>query len=195
MNLPVNTVDLWRGDFGDSYHERNRFQPEHVKPLYDRILKDISLDSVLEVGCGLGHNLQAIDARVRVGVEPNKAARVEARDTYLHTRLVNATADKLPFTDGRFDLVLTCGLLIHIPKNDIRKVIEEICRVSRRYVLSIEYAFPVEEVREYRGQKEALWVRPYGKLLVTWGGMKILRWDEEDTDLHPGCSWWLCEKK
>lgn len=190
----MNTVDLWRGDFGDSYHQRNRFAPEDVKPLFDRILDGIEVDSVLEVGCGLGHNLMAIDAERRVGIEPNAAAREEAKATYPDLAVWNQLATEIHFPNSSFDLVLTCGLLIHIPPADIQKVIEEIVRVSSRYVLAIEYAFPVEEVREYRGKKDALWVRPYGKLLQAWGGMRLVKWDDADEDLFPGCSWWLMEK-
>ena len=49
-------------------------------------------------------------------------------------------AADLIFAPDAFDLVLTCGLLIHIPPDQIRQVIEELVRVSKRYVLAIEYA-------------------------------------------------------
>lgn len=192
----MSTLDLWRGNFGNSYHDRNKFLPEHVRPLFARILGEYEpFGSVLEVGCGLGHNLMAIDAETRSGIEPNKAAREEAlRAHHPALNAIDADAADLPYASDSYDLVLTCGLLIHIPPQDIQQVVEEIARVSSKLVLCIEYNAVEEEMREYRGVKDALWVRPYGKLFQTWGGMKLLAHDDEDTQLHPGCSWWLCEK-
>ncbi len=191
----MSTVDLWRGEFGDSYHERNRFAPEDVKPLFNKILAGIELGCVLEVGCGLGHNLMAIVAEERWGVEPNEAARYEANFTYPELRVVDGNAAYLPFPDDDyFDLVLTCGLLIHIPPTDIQAVVEEVARVSKQYVLAIEYAAVEEEEVEYRGHRDVLWRRPYGKLFVAWADMKLVAWDAEDSNLYPGCSWWLLEQ-
>jgi SAM-dependent methyltransferase len=190
----MNSVELWKGQFGDSYHERNRFTVDQVKPLFDRILDGVHVESVLEVGCGLGHNLMAIDARFRCGVEPNRAARTQAIMSYPSLIVTSATADDLPFKDDAFDLVLTCGLLIHIPPTDIHRVVEETARVSRRYVLAIEYAAVEEEEQAYRGQRDILWRRPYGKLFQAWADMSLVRWDDMDSGLYPGCCWWLLEK-
>lgn len=191
----MSTVNLWRGEWGDAYHDRNKFTPEQVRPVFDRILSEYEpFERVLEVGCGLGHNLMAVDADERYGVEPNDAAREAAQDAYHSLLLYDGEAQRLPFRDDWFDLVFTCGLLIHIPPQDIRKVVEEVARVSRRFVLAVEYAFPVEEVREYRGEDAALWVRPYGTLLEAWGSLRIVGHDAADSNLYPGCEWWLCEK-
>lgn len=190
------TLDLWRGPFGDSYHERNRPSVGEIRPLFRRILDGIEVESVLEVGCGLGHNLMAIDAKIREGIEPNDRARAEANALCAPDLLVlDGSAADLIYADDAFDLVLTCGLLIHIPPTDIRKVVEEIARVSRRYVLAIEYAAVEEEMVEYRGEKDILWKRPFGKLFMAWAGMELVRWDDTDSDLYPGCSWWLLSHK
>jgi SAM-dependent methyltransferase len=190
----VNTIDVWKGTWGDEYHIRNRFQPDDVKPVFDRILKGLHIDSVLEVGCGLGHNLMAIDAKVRAGLEPNLAAREEANVTHPQITVMDGDAADLPYWENSFDLVLTCGLLIHISPGQIRKVVGEIARVTKRYVLLIEYAAVEEEAVEYRGEKDILWRRPFGKLFMAWEGMKLVAWDDEPIDMYPGCCWWLLEK-
>lgn len=193
----MSTLDLWRSEWGTAYHQRNRFTPDQVRPVYDTILGDVQVGSVLEVGCGLGHNLMAIDALLRTGIEPNEAARNEANERYGDRLLqvIDGDVTNLPFSDGVFDLVLTCGLLIHIPPVDIQRAVEELVRVSSRYVLAIEYAAVEEEMVEYRGERDALWRRPYGKLLMAWGGMRLITWSDTDPDLYPGCSWWLMEKR
>lgn len=190
----TDTLKLWRGQFGTTYHERNRFTPDDVRPVFGRILHGLTIQSVLEVGSGLGHNLMAVDAEQRTGVEPNESARIEARDTYPLVWTIDGDAADLPFRKDSFDLVMTCGLLIHIPPAQIQQVVEEIARVSRRYVLAIEYAAVEEEMVEYRGEKDVLWRRPFGKLFQAWTGMSLVAWDAADTHLYPGCSWWLLEK-
>ena len=63
---------------------------------------------------------------------------------------------------------------------------------SARYVLAIEYASETEEMVEYRGHKDRLWKRNYGKLYEQLG-LKILHtgwatgWDTT--------TYWLCEKQ
>lgn len=188
-------LDLWRGDFGNAYHSRNRFLPEHVRPVFERILGPHEpFDRILEVGAGLGHNLMAIQAAERYGLEPNQAARDEAGEMYHDLLLYDGEAAHLPFHDGYFDLVLTCGLLIHIPPSDIQTVVEEIARVSKKYVLAIEYAAPEEEMVEYRGVSDALWKRNYGTLFIAWAGMKQIGHEAEAGELYPGSEWWLLSK-
>lgn len=47
---------------------------------------------------------------------------------------------KLPIKDNSFDLVMACEVLEHIPWEDVDKVLKELQRVSRKYVLiSIPY--------------------------------------------------------
>lgn len=190
------TLDLWRGPFGDSYHKRNVYKPDDVRPVFDKILNGIKVDSVLEVGCGQGHNLLAIDAKFRYGIEPNKAARDEANDQDGIVYVFNSSADRISrhFSENTFDLVLTCGLLIHIPPTDIETVVREIARVSSKYVLCIEYAAAEEEMVEYRGEKDILWRRPFGKLFQAWADMELVDHDDADSNLYPGCSWWLLRK-
>ena len=189
-------TELWRGDFGNTYHQRNKFKPAEVRPVFDRILRGVIYETALEVGSGLGHNLAALRRQTRslTGVEPNASARGEAKQSYPDIMFLDGDALDLPFTDGSFDLVLTCGLLIHVAPDDIQQAVAEIVRVSRGYVLAIEYNAVEEESSEYRGRRDILWRRPFGKLFQAWGGMRLLDHDDADSLLYPGCSWWLLTK-
>jgi len=68
---------------------------------------------------------------------------------------------EIPFKDGYFDLAFTAGVLIHIPVTDLPLALTEICRVSRRYVLAIEYFSEEETVIPYRGHTDLLWKRNF----------------------------------
>ena len=63
------------------------------------------------------------------------------------------------FRDREFDLTFTMGVLIHVPPDDLPRVMAEILRCSRRYILCGEYhAVEPTEVR-YRGRSRALCAR------------------------------------
>jgi hypothetical protein len=85
-DMPTTTKQqqLWQGEFGDAYTERNAASPEQLRArvaLWARMLAPLAGDpprSILEVGANLGVNLRALraltDARF-YAVEPNDKAR------------------------------------------------------------------------------------------------------------------------
>jgi hypothetical protein len=50
-------------------------------------------------------------------------------------KLVQGTASNLPFSSNSFDLILACEVLEHIPYITFKAVLDEILRISKRYVL------------------------------------------------------------
>lgn len=187
----------WQGEFGDEYTDRNHVDPQTLVPAFMEMLCGLDVVSVLEVGCNRGHNLQAIRAvlpRARLaGVDPNQYALNVAAPG---VELGHANAFHLPYQDGEFDLVFTCGVLIHVAAKDLSRAIKEMYRVSDRYLLVIEYHAPEETPVRYRGHDELLWKRDFGRefmdlypdLGLVWAG--FLPRDRGFDDCH----WWLFEK-
>src|SRR4051812_43099010 len=135
-------------------------------------------ESVLEVGANIGLNLEAIgtisDAEL-YAVEPNAIAREELiAAEFVHERNIRADyADKIGFPDEIADLVITSGLLIHIPTDKLIPSMKEIHRCAKRWIISAEYFAPSEEMIPYRGHDNALWRRDYGSI-----------WLDNFPDLH-----------
>tara|TARA_B100000459_G_scaffold141942_1_gene102173 strand:- start:79 stop:708 length:630 start_codon:yes stop_codon:yes gene_type:complete len=166
-------IDAWRGEFGDSYTDRNTTDLErmaNVTRAFQEILGHIADSppvSILEVGANLGGNIRALktltDARL-FAVEPNGKARGIMMDDGVlpAAQVADATADDLPFENGEIDLVFTSGVLIHIPHEDVERVYEEMHRVAGRYVLSIEYFSPTPVSIPYRGETDLLFKRDFG---------------------------------
>ena len=75
-----------------------------------------------------------------------------------------APARELPVADRSVDLVFTMGVLIHQPEETLVKVMSEMVRVSRRYVLCGEYYDATTVEVPYRGHEGALFRRDYGGL-------------------------------
>ncbi len=164
----MNTDELWTGDFGNQYVKRNANSDTGRYEVWKMLLPR-NVESVLEVGANIGLNLEAI-GRIRdielFASEPNELAREELVAANLMPER-NITADfarKLRWPDNVADLVLTCGLLIHIPKDDLVASMKEIYRCAKRWIICAEYFAPQEEMISYHGKPNALWRRDYGSL-------------------------------
>jgi pseudaminic acid biosynthesis-associated methylase len=160
--------ELWQGQFGDAYTERNRAAGEVRAPFWEMIFTEFPAQRVLEVGCNLGANLQWVVAHAPphqvYGVDINLKALEEIHRSLPALNAVWTPARELPFRDWWFDLVFTMGVLIHQPESTLPLVMAEIVRCSRRYVLCGEYFAERTTGVPYRGQAGALFKRDYGRL-------------------------------
>ena len=155
---------LWCSEFGASYTERNDLERPARVDSFRTILAGLDVTHALEVGCNVGWNLRYLRTLgvPRVwGIEPQRfaVARARARDPELD--VFEGTAFDLPFKDGRFDLVFTSGVLIHIGPDQLGAALAEMARVSRRYLLTIEYDHEREVEIARRGHAAALWKRDH----------------------------------
>jgi SAM-dependent methyltransferase len=96
-------------------------------------LRRLRLGFTLDVGCGLGRNLNNLGGAERgVGVDPNAAAVATCRDR----GLVAFTPDELaasPFAaPGRFDAMLIAHVLEHMPGADARALVQRYLPYVRR---------------------------------------------------------------
>jgi SAM-dependent methyltransferase len=189
----MSQLDWWKGEGGDAYTKRNRVEWEKRLPFWSSIVADLRPESVLEVGCNAGWNLQAIQEAsghnpLLAGIEPNDAARAEAQ-----AKGFSVTQSWGRWKD-EFDLVFTAGVLIHVPPAGLEVTMRSIIQASRRHVVCIEYADDVVMEVKYRGEWELLWRRPYGEMYEKLG-LKILG----EAYLPPesgfdNCTYWLLEK-
>jgi pseudaminic acid biosynthesis-associated methylase len=166
--MQTSQLDLWKSEFGREYTDRN----DHEKPeritAWRRLLDGVKPECVLEVGCNVGWNLEylrRLGVRELHGIEPQRYA--VARACARGFQVVQGNAFALPFEDGAFDLAFTSGVLIHIAPATIGSAIDEIYRVSKRWIVAIEYDAPNEQEINYRGHEGALWKRDHGALWQT----------------------------
>lgn len=192
-------LEVWVGEFGDSYIERNGDKTIQSRAaMWRRILRDITPGTILEVGANIGLNIRALQkvtgARL-LAVEPNNAARRVLKtvtdDAY------DGTADKLWLANDTVNLVATCGVLIHIHPDDLADACAEMYRVSNRYIVCIEYFSDKPEEIEYRGQSGMLWKRDFGSFwMEQHPDLKLLDYGffwRRATGLD-NLTWWLWEK-
>ena len=193
---------FWESDFGDRYTERNRITPDSRRPFFAHVLAKMQgIASVCEFGANNGHNLLAIaavDAKIELaGIEPNRSAYEK-----LHTLPgVDATLSSIQaYVPSRcYDLVFTCGVLIHVNPADLGTAYRKLYETSARYVLINEYFNPVPVELPYREHRDRLFKRDFGRefleacehraTVVDYGFLwQVLEpaWDNT--------TWWLFEK-
>ena len=195
----TDQLDLWTSDFGHQYTDRNDVdKPERVVT-WRRILEGLVLGPILEVGCNLGWNLEYLRRLGHTdtqGIEPQAYAvdRLRTRWPNLHARV--GTAFALPLDDASVDLAFTSGVLIHIATADLPRAMAEMYRVSRRYVLAIEYDNPTEVAIPYRGHVQALWKRDHGAIWQSHHPtLRLVRRGElGGADGYDDCTFHLFEK-
>lgn len=197
----AHQLDVWRGQFGRDYTDRNIVDWRLRLRAFRQALGGLHIWRVLEVGCNRAHNLEAIahllelDAEL-VGVEPNRHAAELARASATKATVLLGNAFNLPIRDSSFDLVFTAGVLIHIPSDHLPLALSEMFRVSRRYVLAIEYFASRETQVSYRGHDDLLWKRDYLALFRSQFPDAALRqsgsWGRDQG--FDRTSWWLLEK-
>jgi len=159
-------LQVWASEFGQAYTDRNIVDWRIRLPAFRQIVGGLDIKRVLEVGCNRGHNLVALnmilgDSVEIVGIEPNPYALDIARASSQKIRVLPGNVYDLPFKNEYFDLVFTSGVLIHIPLENLSTAMSEIYRVSRRYVLAIEYWAEEETTIPYRGFDDMLWKRNF----------------------------------
>lgn len=176
-------LEAWMGQFGDEYTERNAPDEKNIQQRMAflsgifSVLPNIPLQgepkSILEVGANVGANLKAIDNLYKMhdrqvelhAVEPNLSAQKILKSQDIRGfKLINGHATKIEAETASYDVVLTCGVLIHINPTNLPLALGEIYRVSKRFIICAEYYAPEPREIEYRGQKGLLWSRDYGDI-------------------------------
>ncbi|CAN5910224.1 hypothetical protein BH11MYX2_BH11MYX2_08010 [soil metagenome] len=199
--MQTSQLDLWKSAFGREYTDRNDHEkPERVMS-WRRLLDGLQPKRTLEVGCNVGWNLEyqrRLGIEELYGIEPQAYAVARARARNPMFNVLQGTAFDLPFRDGFFDMAFTSGVLIHIAPESIGNALDEIYRVSRRYVACIEYGMPKQEEQEilYRGKESALWKRDHGAVWQRrYPSLKMIRTIELTVaDGYDDCTAYLFEK-
>lgn len=201
-------LDAWRGDFGDSYRDRNEGDEAMIAArtaMWTRIFQSLGDEqpmSILEVGANSGLNLRALAKQTKarlVALEPNAGARQRLIDDDVvpSMDIHDGTASAIPLADGAVDMAFTCGVMIHIAPDDLMASCAEIHRVSSRYIVCIEYFADTPQEMSYRGQDGLLFKRDFGEFWMDgFPDLRLLDYGffwRRATSLG-NLTWWLFAK-
>ena len=186
--LKWKTTNEWAGAFGDDYTARNWHAGEGRDVFWsDLLARYPRTHPILEIGCNVGANLRwtggwGVDVNLQAVMQAAKLPGVIA---------LWASGTALPFPAEWADLVFTSGVLIH--QKDPLPMMREAIRVSRRYVLAIEYAATRTTEVKYRGEWGRLWKRNFGKMYADMG-LRMLDTDFLGRPAWDDMTYWLMEK-
>lgn len=193
---------FWENKFGDDYIERNSDRRLLLSKivLFSKILRRIGpIDSVIEFGCNIGLNLDAITfliPKIQVtGIEINS----KACEFLKMKNLKHFNESFLSESDyGQFDLSFTKGVLIHTNPDKLKLAYKKLYSHSRKYILIAEYYNPSPVSIEYRGTKDKLFKRDVaGEMLEMYPDLKLIDYGftyHLDTFPDDDITWFLLEK-
>jgi pseudaminic acid biosynthesis-associated methylase len=178
MSAGEKQLNAWSGGFGADYVSRNQATAEAIEQrrkafsvIFEHLQGPAAPQSILEAGSNIGINIHALAQLTNAvlhAVEPNQTAldTLIASGILPPERALQGNLQNLPFDDSAIDLVFTSGVLIHVPDDTLDQAVTEILRVSRRYVLTLEYFSPKPQTIPYHGHEDFLFKRDYGGLFL-----------------------------
>jgi pseudaminic acid biosynthesis-associated methylase len=194
---------FWKNEFGNEYTDRNNEKLiENNINLFNKIIKNININSLFEIGCNRGLNLCAINKInkniILNGLEINKKAYDILLETNLCNNLYNESIYNFNTTE-KFDFVFTKGVLIHINPDKLQIVYEKMYNLSNKYILIAEYYS--RDIREinYRSHENKLFKRDFcGEIMDKYKDLKLIDYGfvYHRDNKYPldDISWFLLEK-
>lgn len=197
---------FWKGDFGKGYMARNtEFDYALTEKGWRQMLSSAKgVRSILECGSNIGRNLTAIrriDPAAEIGlIEINADAYRTVVDKMKPARSFNGPIVESCFEPASFDLVFTCGVLIHIHPDELEANMKKMFEYSCRYVLISEYFNRTPTSLPYHGEPDKLFKRDFGKFFLERFPARVVDygflWGHEyDAGGFDDLTWWLFEKK
>ncbi len=127
-------------EFWNKYTDENKsnYNEEFAKFIRD-LAVSLRTTSVLDVGCNVGNDLREFPENFEVyGVDLNEYALDFARKKLPTFKFKNGSITDLPFGDSSIDFVFTHNVINYIPEQEMNKAIQELYRVSKKYILNCE---------------------------------------------------------
>lgn len=207
----------WQGSWGDDYHGRrcpsSEDEDERNYRLWEKALLRVILpgqirqeiESISEIGCGNGTNLRTLGriflGATLAGVEVNPGAVEVARAKTPGANIIEG--DFLEVGCPFADLVVTRGVLIHVPPGRIESAYGLLHWASKRWIAVVEYFNPEPvQIKRYGLGKmpggPCLWKRDFGGELLDRYPLELVDYGfvcRRDPFPQDDVTWWLLSKQ
>ena len=144
----------------------------HYNKEFAKFIKDLAVSlrskSILEVGCNAGNDLKLFPEQLEVhGVDSNENIIKNARERLPSISFKVGSATLLPYEDSSMDMIFTHGFFNYLDDKDVSKVIKELFRVSKKYIVNCELFN--EEEKPIEEKEDAV----YRNMLKLWMEYKV----------------------
>ena len=140
----MSTLDA---QYWDDYarNSQDNYNSEMTKFISD-LAVSLRVQSVLEVGCNAGNDLKLFpDGLAISGIDISQTAIIKAKENLAKFDFKTGNITEMPFADNSIDFVFTRNLFNHLDSDQIKKGVEELFRVSKKYISNIELFSENEE--------------------------------------------------
>jgi SAM-dependent methyltransferase len=149
-------AELWNKYTDDNVNEQF---PEISSFIYNVCIA-LGAKKVLEAGSNVGNDLISFPNNFDVhGIDRNAHALEIAKKRYPDFTFKNESLSKTSFTDSFFDLVFTRDVLVHVPQDEIKQSITELHRISKKWIMHMEYYGNDGQMIEWKRGQDLLWYR------------------------------------
>jgi len=155
--------------------------------LFRRLLFQVTVKSILEVGCSNGYNLKAISRLGNyelTGIDIAPRAIENTNKTIADFVLGDCV--NLPFKDRSFDLVLCCGFFDCYFDKNMPALTSEVIRVADDWILVVDYRGNGEPTGRITWQR-----RDYNDLFP---GFSVSWYTDEIQEINEEFSAWLLRR-
>lgn len=160
-----------------------------------------TVTNCLELGTNIGLNLAALGTLFpqmdMYGVEINRKAAEECgkldRVTVYNQSILDFSSEL------KYDLVFTCGVLIHINPDELPNVYDKMYDLTSKYIIIAEYYNPVPVELSYRGNAGKLFKRDFaGEIMDRHKDLKLIDYGfvyhRDNNFPQDDITWFLLEK-
>ncbi|MDP2653122.1 MAG: class I SAM-dependent methyltransferase [Candidatus Omnitrophota bacterium] len=149
LSTSADVKERWGGILEQPWISRahRHFLDGFEIPWVKKNLRPFHFESLLDVCCGLGE-YHALDPKVYVGLDNSGKHIAFGAGHYRGAQFIHGDAGRLPFRDRAFDAVLLACATHHFTEDMLVLLLNEIQRVSRRYII-------IDDAVLFEGQSRA----------------------------------------
>lgn len=139
-----NPQDYWVKRGGQTYFEEQEAVQDRTQrsQFIAQEIKQISFGSLLEIGCGYSKQLKSLQTPgvSFSGCDFSRPQLLKGKEFFppMIGRVAEADAEFLPFKDKSFDVVMSSAVILHNKHPKAKRIIAEMIRVSRKYLVHNE---------------------------------------------------------
>ncbi len=112
---------------------------EEFAKFISNLAVSLKCTSVLEVGCNAGNDLKLFPEQIEVhGVDSNENIINKAKERLPSFNFKIGSVTELPYEETSIDLIFTHGFFNYLEDESVSKGIEELFRVSKKYIVNCE---------------------------------------------------------
>ena len=181
---------LLSSNWQEGYLDTDEKIHPHRQLLVKKISQKHSIKSILEIGCSNGINLRIINKKIPgiilEGIDINKKALNDGinkmkKEKIKNIKLKYKSAKNLSsYKNKEFDIVFCDAVLMYIDNYNIKKVLEEMFRISKKLVIICEQH---TDKKSFYNDK---WVHNYGHLIKSFSSIKSIVFNSISDDFWDG---------